>query len=145
MINDPVMSVNIDIRSLQHIGIPVRNIDASIAFYEGLGFRDVMPSTFDLHGETGRVSMMQLRDMIIELYQLPEPERTEATGRKDGHVDHFAFDVADVDLVYRTLKEAGYRVVEEAPVFLPRFWTKGCRYFNILGPDGERVEFNQIL
>jgi lactoylglutathione lyase len=25
------------------------------------------------------------------------------------------------------------------------FWSKGCKYFNILGPDGERLEFNQIL
>jgi catechol 2,3-dioxygenase-like lactoylglutathione lyase family enzyme len=145
MINVPAMTVNLEIRSLQHIGIPVRDIDASIAFYEGLGFRDVMPSTFELHGETGRVSMMQFKDIIIELYQLPEPERTEALHRKDGHVDHFAFDVPDVEQAYRTLKEAGYRIIEAAPVFLPKFWTKGCKYFNIWGPDGERIEFNQIL
>jgi len=138
-------NVNLNIRNLQHIGIPVSDIDASIGFYEGLGFQDVMPSTFDLDGKTGRVSMMQLKDIIIELYQLPEPLMSGIRQRGDGHVDHFAFDVEDVDATYRTLKDAGYRMVEEAPVFLPRFWSKGCKYFNILGPDGERVEFNQIL
>ena len=25
------------------------------------------------------------------------------------------------------------------------FWKNGCNYFNITGPDGERLEFNQIL
>ena len=39
---------------------------------------------------------------------------------------------------------AGFKVIEEAPVFLP-FWKNGCKYFNITGPDGERLEFNQIL
>jgi lactoylglutathione lyase len=34
--------------------------------------------------------------------------------------------------------------MEDKPVFLP-FWKKGCKYFNILDPDGERLEFNQIL
>jgi len=42
------------------------------------------------------------------------------------------------------LKETSIHIIEEQPVFLP-FWEKGCKYFNILGPDGERLEFNQIL
>jgi len=28
---------------------------------------------------------------------------------------------------------------------LPHSGPIGCKYFNILGPDGERLEFNQIL
>jgi len=42
------------------------------------------------------------------------------------------------------LKDASFHIFEEKPVFLS-FWAKGCRYFNILGPDGERLEFNQII
>jgi hypothetical protein len=30
------------------------------------------------------------------------------------------------------------------PVYLP-FWEKGIKYFNVLGPDGERVEFAERL
>jgi lactoylglutathione lyase len=52
--------------------------------------------------------------------------------------------VADIDETFATVKEAGFKVVEDAPVFL-QFWKNGCRYFNITGPDGERLEFNQIL
>jgi hypothetical protein len=75
---------------------------------------------------------------------LPENDLVEIRNRKDGHIDHVTFDVSDVDKAFLTLKEASFDIVEEQPVFLP-FWEKGCRYFNILGPDGERLEFNQIL
>ena len=64
--------------------------------------------------------------------------------RKDGHVDHVALDVDDINTAFETLKNAGFNVLEEQPVFLP-FWKNGCKYFNITGLDGERLEFNQIL
>ena len=88
--------------------------------------------------------MMQRDTIIIELYQLPEPELTGIGNRPDGHIDHIAFDVPDVDAAFEALKNAGYNVLEPAPVFL-QFWKNGCRFFNITGPDGERLEFNQVL
>ena len=53
-------------------------------------------------------------------------------------------DVPDIDETFSVLKTAGYDLVEPEPVFLA-FWKNGCRYFNMIGPDGERLEFNQIL
>lgn len=88
--------------------------------------------------------MMQQNQIIMELYQLPESDLAGIRNRKDGHVDHVAFDVSDVDQAFAMLKEASFQVIEDQPVFLP-FWKNGCKYFNILGPDGERLEFNQIL
>lgn len=88
--------------------------------------------------------MMKRGDMIIELYQMPETELAKIRDRKDGHIDHIAFDVDDVDATFLLLKNAGFTVLEEQPVFLA-FWEKGCKYFNILGPDGERLEFNEVL
>ncbi|HEY6975071.1 MAG TPA: VOC family protein, partial [Chitinophagaceae bacterium] len=79
-----------------------------------------------------------------EIYQFPAPESGQIKDRKDGHIDHIAFDVPDIDSAFAALKNAGFNVVEEAPVFL-NFWKNGCKYFNITGPDGERLEFNQIL
>jgi lactoylglutathione lyase len=137
--------MDISINHLQHVGIPVTDIATSKLFYESLGFTDVMSTTFELEGEQGKVSMMQLKGMIIELYQMPKSHLEEVRSRSNGHVDHIAFDVDDVDTVFQKLKNAGYRIVEDSPVHLPTFWSKGCRYFMILGPDGERLEFNQIL
>jgi catechol 2,3-dioxygenase-like lactoylglutathione lyase family enzyme len=136
--------MNFTINAIQHIGVPVTDIERSQAFYERLGFTNVMGKPFDYQGGKGQVVMMKSADMIIELYQMPEKELIEIGNRSDGHVDHIAFDVDDIDLVFKELRDASFPILEEQPVFLP-FWEKGCRYFNITGPDGERLEFNQIL
>jgi lactoylglutathione lyase len=136
--------LHLSIRSIQHIGIPVTNIKVSEAFYEQLGFINVMQSGFLHNGEPGACIMMKQKDMIIELYQLPGSELENIRNRKDGHIDHIAFDVPDIDEAFAMLKTGGFTIMEEAPVFLS-FWQNGCKYFNIAGPDGERLEFNQIL
>ena len=113
-------------------------------FYERLGFRSTMTSRFPMGAEFGDVTMMQQGTIVIDLYQFPPSELQAIARRSNGHVDHIAFDVADIDQAYTTLKSEGHQILEEAPVFLP-FWKNGCKYFNITGPDGERLEFNQIL
>jgi len=52
--------------------------------------------------------------------------------------------VADVEKAFNELKAAGFTIIEEQPIFL-NFWEKGCKYFAVRGPDGEKLEFNQIL
>ena len=136
--------MKLEINRLQHIGLPITDIATSQAFYERLGFQQVMHANFMHQGAQGKVSMMKREDIMIELYQMPEPELSLVKLRKDGHIDHIAFDVSDIDATFSLLKNEGFAVVEEAPVFL-NFWEKGCKYFNILGPDGERLEFCQIL
>ena len=136
--------MNLKLNHIQHIGIPVTNIKASEVFYERLGFKNVMDSTFVHNGAKGFVVMMQLNEMIIELYQMPETELSAIKSRKNGHIDHIAFDVDDIDKTFEELKEASFNILEEQPVMLA-FWKKGCKYFNITGPDNERLEFNQIL
>lgn len=136
--------VSITFNSLQHIGIPVTHIGVSEAFYGRLGFTNVMQAPFDMDGERGTCIMMKNESIIIELYQMPERKLEEVRNRKNGHIDHIAFDVDDIDSTFTALQKAQFDIIEEAPVFLS-FWDNGCRYFNILGPDGERLEFNQIL
>ena len=60
---------------------------------------------------------------------------------------YFADKISNVDDIEETfghVKENGFDIQENAPVLL-NFWKMGCRYFTISGPDGERLEFNQIL
>ena len=132
------------INHIQHIGLPVTNISNSVAFYQQLGFENVMQSPFQEDEQTGTCIMMKNKNVVIELYQLPDHKLQEIRNRKDGHIDHITFDVDDIDYAFKTLKEASFKIIEEQPVFLP-FWKNGCKYFNILGPDNERLEFNQIL
>jgi|SRR5687768_5143167 catechol 2,3-dioxygenase-like lactoylglutathione lyase family enzyme len=136
--------VSLSITGLQHVGIPVTNIKTSETFYQNLGFTKVMEAPFDYKGDTGTCIMMKRESIMMELYQFPAKELQGIRSREDGHVDHIAFDVPDIDEAFTTLKNAGYSMLEETPTFL-KFWANGVKFFNILGPDGERLEFNQIL
>jgi catechol 2,3-dioxygenase-like lactoylglutathione lyase family enzyme len=134
----------LSINGLQHVGIPVTSMEISEAFYSRLGFTKVMEAPFEHGGASGICVMMKREGIILELYQMPERTLEDVRRRKDGHIDHIAFDVSDIEGAYKLLQENGFQMVEPAPVFL-NFWTHGCRYFNITGPNGERLEFNAIL
>jgi len=129
-----------NLTGLQHLGLPVADLKKSRAFYERLGFRQVMAAELPQAVDSILVAMMELNGFVIELYQLTGEDLKEIRSRKDGHIDHVALNVRDIDAAYRELKAAGIAPLEPAPVYLP-FWEYGIRYFNVLGPDGERVEF----
>jgi lactoylglutathione lyase len=65
--------VNLQINRIQHIGIPVTDIARSRIFYSSLGFTCAMKNSFLHNGREGKVVMMKYGDIIIELYQLPDP------------------------------------------------------------------------
>jgi len=136
--------MELKINHLQHVGLPVTDIRRSVAFYESLGFRDTMSREFVHQGETVRVAMMEKSGVVMELYQLGPADLEEVRTRRNGHIDHVAFDVDDIDATYRILKENGFAPLEPEPVELP-FFRRGMKFFFILGPDGERLEFSQIL
>ena len=120
------------INGLQHIGLPTNDLEKTVAFYEGLGFSVALRTVNEAAGE--QVAFLQLKELMIEAYQ---------TGRA-GAVDHIALDVADVDTLFVLLRDGGYELLDDAVRFLP-FWARGVRFFTILGPNGEKVEFSQKL
>jgi lactoylglutathione lyase len=129
---------------LQHLGVPVTNLEASRAFYKRLGFTEALLTELPTEQGTIHVSFLQLGNFILELYQLAGEELAEIATRRDGHIDHFALDVRDIDAAFAAVRAAGLMPLEDAPVYLP-FWEKGIRYFVVRGPDGEKVEFCQRL
>ena len=138
------MTSAITFNQLQHIGIPVSDLHVSQGFYEQLGFNTVMTAAFGRANQQGTCMMMKNGGLVLELYQLPPEDLSAIRERKDGHIDHIAFDVDNIDIAFEQAKAGSYHIVEPAPVFLS-FWAKGCRYFNIIGPDGERLEFNEVI
>lgn len=134
-----------NLRGLQHIGLPVTDLERSKAFYGGLGFVEVMRTELPQASDAVQVAMMHHEGLTIELYQLEQEERQAIANRSDGHFDHIALDVINIEQAYQEICVAGLEILEEdAPVFLP-FWEHGVRFFTVRGPDGEKVEFNQIL
>jgi lactoylglutathione lyase len=134
-----------NLQGLQHLGLPVTSLERSKAFYAQLGFTEVMRMDIQPKSDTIRVAMMEQGKFTIELYELGLEERGEIATRSDGHIDHVALNVLDIEQAYAEIKAAGIEILEDnAPVYLP-FWKNGVRYFTVRGPDGEKVEFNQIL
>ena len=117
---------------LQHIGLPTNDIKKTIEFYAALGF-EVAYQTVN-NGEP--VAFLRLGDLTFEAY-----ENGRAVGIT-GAVDHVAINVTDVAEARRLADALKLNVIEEGQ--LP-FWDNGVKYFTVLGPNQEKVEFNQYL
>lgn len=130
------MSVAEHVTGLQHIGVPTNDIKATVAFYESIGFTVALRTANEAAGEP--VCFLKLKNVCVETY-----ENHQAVGRP-GAIDHVALDVDDVDAAFAAVKAAGHAPIEAEIQFLP-FWEKGVRFFNITGPNGEKVEFSQML
>ena len=122
------------VTGLQHIGLPTNDMPATVAFYRSLGFE--IANQANNNGEA--VCFLQLAGVCIEAY-----ESGKAAG-KAGAIDHIALDVDDIEAAWEAVRAAGYQPRESEIQTLP-FWYKGVRFFNIEGPNGETVEFGQIL
>lgn len=138
------MQIKDTLTGLQHLGVPVTNLERSREFYLRLGFTEALRT--DLKTDQGaiEVSFLSLGGFVLELYQLVGAELEEIAGRGDGHIDHFALDVQDIEAAFAAVRAAGLTPLQETPVYLP-FWERGIRYFVVRGPDGEKVEFCQRL
>lgn len=117
---------------LQHIGIPTNDLNLTIDFYQSLGFELAHRTA---NGDE-QVAFLQLGNLMIETYQ------NFKAARINGAVDHIAINVTDVEEARRIADSMGLEVIEEGQ--LP-FWENGVKYFTILGPNREKLEFNQYL
>lgn len=118
----------------QHVGLPTADIQRTIEFYQGLGFR--LATRHDISGRD--FAFMQLGTLLIELIPNDNP------AMQSGAVDHFCLDVKDIDTLYAQLRDAGYHLISDGIQDIA-FWEKGARYFFIQGPNNEKIEFCEIL
>ena len=69
------------------------------------------------------------------------PEMKDAKGK----IDHISYLSNDIEADYQYCVNAGYKICTDGIEGIPYFWEKGCKYFKILSPTGEQVEFCQVL
>ncbi len=122
------------VTGLQHIGLPTNSMKDTLDFYTKLGFELALQTA---NGEIP-VCFLKLGTICIETYENGE------AAQKRGAIDHIALDVDDIQAAWEAVKAAGLTVIESEIQALP-FWDNGIRYFNVLGPNQEVVEFSQIL
>lgn len=122
------------IKGMQHIGLPTNDMKATIAFYESLGFE--IATRHINNGED--VVFLTLGNVCVETY-----ENGQAVGYH-GAIDHICLDVDDIEKTWEEAKAMGLNIIDSEIQSLP-FWANGVRFFNVLGPNHEKVEFGQIL
>lgn len=124
------------ITGLQHIGIPTNNMEKTAAFYAELGFQIVLRTVN--HEADEKVTFLRMGDVTLEVYE------NKKAAMVHGALDHIALNVTDIEKVFQMVKEQGFTMLDTEIQFLP-FWEQGVKFFTILGPNKEKIEFSQYL
>ena len=125
-------------KSLGHIALRVNDLDASVAFYNAIGFPEVLRLLND-KGAPWIVYHRVSDDLFIELFpgadgqKVPPPERTGLM--------HLCLTVEDIDASEAMLKQAGIALMR------PRTAGRGIdgnRGMWIADPDGNQIEIMEM-
>lgn len=119
---------------IQHIGIPTNDMEATLRFYEQLGFQVALKT----QDKDVTVAFLQMHNLVIEAYENKSATMTP------GAIDHIALDVKDIDSLFALVKSKDFQVLDEQVNGLP-FWENGVKFFTLLGPNKEKIEFCEKL
>lgn len=130
---------------LGHLTVLTKDINRSVDFYTLLGGTKISEDVLDLgNGETEHIIHMQFDgDATIELID-PSYKTVEAVATAP--LEHFCFEVDDVDAVVAELRLKGIDSFADAePHNEPLFRPNGIRVMFLTGPSGESIELLQNL
>ena len=116
------MSIRDTVTGVQHVGIPTTDLEGTIAYYERLGFEclGIYPNGED------RCTFLRLNNLTLEVWTMnPTP--------------------MDIEASFAEAQKLGLNFVEGSIQHIDTFWSNGIRYFNVLGPNHEVIEFCQIM
>lgn len=119
---------------IQHLGIPTNDIKETIQFYEQLGFKVVLKT---INGDES-VAFLQMHNLVIETYE------NKSAAMQPGAINHIAIDVKGIDALFEVVKSNNFNLLDAQINGLP-FWEKGVRFFTIMGPNKEKIEFCERL
>lgn len=121
------------IKRLEHVGIMVRDIKASIAFYtDVLGFS--LKGELDHPNGTIKLAFLGFNESDETELELIQGYNSQLPA--EGKVHHIALTVDDVEVEYERLKQLDVTFLEQEITTLPN----GARYIFFSGPDGEWIE-----
>ncbi len=123
-------------RGFHHYGLPTRDMDATIAFYRKLGAEIMFETEVLEAGKPCRVVHLRVADLYVEAY-----ERDKIAG-EPGAIDHIAVATDDIEGAFAEAKRLGLPFAREE-IGVSDYWPGTARWFHLVGPSGERVEFAQ--
>ncbi len=128
------------VTGLAHIGIMTSDMDKSVEFYtEVLGFS--LDHRTSLRDGAVELGFLKVGNCIVELVK--SGDGSAAKERSAGIVDHIALAVEDVDSLASSLTAKGIRFETDEPMDLDLMGGSRAIFFH--GPNGERLEFFEIL
>ncbi|MBJ6361474.1 VOC family protein [Paenibacillus sp. GCM10012307] len=121
------------IKKIEHIGIMVKDIEASIKFYNEVIGMEHLNTILHANGviKLAFLAFSGSPDAQIELI-----EGYNAELPAEGKTHHIAFTVEDLDAEVERLKSLNVKARDAQITTLPN----GSRYFFFYGPDGELFE-----
>lgn len=124
-------------RKMGHIGLAVSDLETAVKWYaDVLGF-ELIGSFVTPGGVQAR--FLKSGNLIYEIF------RPLGGAAAPGKIDHFCFESTDIEADYAYCVAQGYSFEAEGIQSIPTFWDKGIKYFKILSPTGEAIEFCQVL
>ena len=127
---------------LDHIGIAVRSIDAA-RIYEALGLTIDHVETVETQGV--RTAFLSVGDAKLELLEPTGPESSVAKfiEKRGEGIHHICLRVDNIEEHLARLKEAGFRLINDAPV--PG--AHGCRvaFLHPAAGNGVLIELSESL
>ncbi len=130
-----------EILRLEHAGLTVTDLDASVAWYRRMFGCEVVQ---ELHWpETGvRATYISLgKDgSLLELFSRPGTVHAFAPDEEMARYEHICVEVADIDAAFADLEAKGANIA-----FAPRLAKRHGRIAMVIDPDGFRIELLEVL
>ena len=86
-----------------------------------------------------RCTFLRLNNLTLEVWTM------DPTPMENGAINHFALDSTDIEASFAEAQKLGLNFAEGSIQHIDTFWSNGIRYFNVLGPNHEVIEFCQIM
>src|SRR5205814_6733902 len=104
------------VKAVNHIGIAVRSIEAQRPFYEG-ALGAVFEGVEDVPSQKVRVAFFRVGEVRLELLEPTDPASTVAAflEKRGEGLHHVAFTVEGIEARIAELKQAGLRMIDDAP------------------------------
>ena len=127
------------LNGVAHIGIECKDLQKTLDFYCGiLGFERLTDNARD-KGDKANY-FIRHGSIIIELLMRPD---TDVKGW--GVINHLSMSVDDVKLAREELKAKGVEFETADILYDPYLYDNGEYYVTFRGPNGERLQLEQIL
>ncbi len=127
---------------LAHIGVFVDNIKVSKKFYQDMLDMEIFHENI-IKTPDGSilVAFVKKNDLVIELVQLPIPQKSKV----EGPVHHIAFKVKNIEAARDELAAKGIVFIDAEISFKPHLFENGGKWIMFKGPDNEILELNEVL